>query len=291
MLTGGPAVAKAFAPGHITGFFAIHDDTDPRKKGSTGCGIVLDHGVHTSVCCDGSIRATQIVLNGSVVRAETTRSVIEMLTDTPVMVECMSNIPLGCGFGASAAGALSTAYALDQVLGLGRTSDQLVEAAHVAEVINGSGLGDVEAQAHGGVVIRTHAGSPNFGSVERITTGSFDVHCVVLGELSTCSVLESPALVKRINSFGKDALKRLLERPTVERFMELSREFAFGTELVSNRVIDIIEAVEAAGGCASQAMLGNTVFAIAEDACRAEVLSCLGEFGDVLSYKVASSKK
>jgi len=41
--------AKAYAPGHITGFFQIYEHENPHRKGSTGCGIVLNGGVTTEV--------------------------------------------------------------------------------------------------------------------------------------------------------------------------------------------------------------------------------------------------
>ena len=34
-----------FAPGHITGFFAIYKHSDKLKTGSTGAGITVDNGV------------------------------------------------------------------------------------------------------------------------------------------------------------------------------------------------------------------------------------------------------
>ena len=46
---GADFLAKAYAPGHITGFFQIHEHEDPHRKGSTGCGIVLNGGVTTEV--------------------------------------------------------------------------------------------------------------------------------------------------------------------------------------------------------------------------------------------------
>ena len=137
--------ARSFVPGHITGFFAVHDDPDPRKKGSTGCGMVLDAGIWTIVF--PGVEKTEVLLDGNPVCGETIISVIEQLTDIPVKVECSSSIPVGCGFGASAAGALSTAYALNEALDLGMTSNRLLEIAHIAEVSTGGGMGDVEGQA------------------------------------------------------------------------------------------------------------------------------------------------
>jgi len=141
------SVGRAFAPGHITGFFEIHNDPLPQKRGSTGCGLVLDGGIETTVseCVD----MTEIFLDGIPVVAETTRAVVDKLVDFPVKVSCTSSIPIGCGFGASAAGALSVAYALNEAFSLGLTSNQLLETAHVAEVTNGSGMGDVEGQSQG----------------------------------------------------------------------------------------------------------------------------------------------
>ncbi len=62
--------AKAYAPGHITGFFQIHEHNDPHRKGSTGCGIVLNGGVTTEVKVGKSVENTEIFLNGKKLKAK-----------------------------------------------------------------------------------------------------------------------------------------------------------------------------------------------------------------------------
>ncbi|WP_440953586.1 pantoate kinase [Methanococcoides sp. FTZ1] len=280
-------VGRAFAPGHITGFFEIHDDPDPRRKGSTGCGLVLDGGIDTFVT--GDAECTEVFLDDVPVMAATTRSLIEQLVDFPVRVECTSSIPVGCGFGASAAGCLSTAYSLNDAFSLGLTSNQIVEAAHIAEVSNGSGMGDVEGQYFGGVPIRSSPGCPPYGVLDRVPAPTFEVHCIVLGELSTGSVLSDPGIMNELNSAGRCALSALLSRPTVDNFMKLSKQFTLKCGLASERVIDAIEAVDSAGGMASQAMLGETVFACCSEDAKDYVLEVLSTFGEVITYRVLSS--
>lgn len=279
---------RAFAPAHITGFFEIHENKDLRRKGSTGCGIVLNEGVETTVKPYGTGERNVVTLNGSETEATTTHTVVKMLTDIPIMVESVTDVPVGCGFGASGAGALSTAYALNQALSLDLTANQLAETAHIAEVTNRSGLGDVTAQSHGGIVIRTHPGAPGYGKVDRISAGEYKFFCIVLGEIPTKSVLEDRHMFKQINSAGRLALKELLKKPSLENFMELSRDFAVDSGLLSSRALDVIEAVKAAGGMASQAMLGDTVFAFPGDGMENEVHETLTGFGDVLEYNVSS---
>ncbi|MGP8331343.1 MAG: pantoate kinase [Methanosarcinaceae archaeon] len=279
---------RAFAPAHITGFFEIYIHDDPCRMGSTGGGIVLDKGIETTVMVDGSINRTTVKLNGSVVEDGTIHTVVAMLTDEAVMVKSTAGIPIECGFGASGAGALSTAYALNRALSLNHTAEQLTGIAHVAEVKNKSGLGDVMAQLHGGVVIRTHAGAPTFGEIKRIPVSEQKVFCVVLGQVSTKSVLEDMRAVRQINSAGRNALKALQRMPTVENFILQSRKFAIATELMSNRALDIIETVENVGGMASQAMLGDAVFAIVPEKKEHEVCTAMGEFGGVLEYNISS---
>nr|WP_300979885.1 pantoate kinase [Methanomethylovorans sp.] len=223
-------------------------------------------------------------MNGKHVGGHTTRTVVDMLTNLPVTVESVANIPIGCGFGASGAVALSTAYALNEALYLNLTSAKIIETAHVAEVINRSGLGDVIAQSYGGVVIRTTPGAPEYGKVDWIPVARKEILCLPLGELDTNSVISDPDFVWRITSMGRGAMKKLMVAPTFETFMRCSRDFALGTGLAADNIIDIIEAVESAGGMASQAMLGESVFAIADSERREEVIEALTEFGQPLAY-------
>lgn len=135
-----------------------------------------------------------------------------MMADVPVRVKSWAEIPVGCGFGASGAGALGTAYALNRALSLNKTVKDLTEYAHVAEVINRSGLGDIAAQSNGGVVIRLQPGGPEFGNIDRIPAPEARVFCIVLGEISTDSILADEATAGRINAAGKTAMSELLKK-------------------------------------------------------------------------------
>jgi len=280
--------AKAYAPGHITGFFQIHENENPHRKGSTGCGIVLNGGVTTEVRLGESVEKTEIFLNGKEVEGRTSRTVSEMITDKPVRINSWAEIPIGCGFGASGAGAIGTAYALNRALSLNQTVKSLTEYAHVAEVINFSGLGDVAGQSNGGLVIRLQPGGPELGLVDSIPAHEARVFCIVLGEIQTKSILKDPTVAWKINTAGKAAMSELLKKPTLENFMCQSKDFAIKTGLMSSRAKDIIEAVNASDGLASQAMLGDTVFAIAPYSQEFPLFEALQEFGEVLEYNIST---
>ncbi len=282
--------ATAFAPGHITGFFVIHENEDPLLKGTTGCGLVLNKGVHSTVTLSPTIEDAEITLNGSHVEAAVTSHLVKELTDVPVKISSIAEIPVGSGFGASASGALSTGYALNDLLSLGLTQNDIVEKVHIAEVLKGGGLGDVEAQAYGGVVIRKAPGPlTTTGILDRIPCSSFDVHCVALGGILTREVLENPAMVDCINKAGSHSLKILMDCPTVENFMKLSRDFSSEVGLLSGKAEDAIEAVESSGGLASQTMLGDSIFAISDNNCQEAVIEALGKFGAVFSGRVSGT--
>ncbi|MDP2845484.1 MAG: pantothenate kinase, partial [Candidatus Methanoperedens sp.] len=104
-------LSQAFAPAHISGIFIIDMKKDPILSGSMGCGICLEDGAVTKVC---AAKETTVKINGAVAKAPTTLTAIKLLTSQPVLVETTLNVPIGAGFGASGAGALSAALALNQ---------------------------------------------------------------------------------------------------------------------------------------------------------------------------------
>jgi pantothenate kinase (EC 2.7.1.33) len=103
-------------------------------------------------------------------------------------VDATTSLPLGSGFGVSGALALGTALAANAVFDCGKTENELITLAHCAEVEAGTGLGDVVAQAHGGLPIRIDPGSPSHGRLDGLPARP-GVEYVTFGELSTEAVL------------------------------------------------------------------------------------------------------
>ena len=149
--------ATAFAPGNVSGVFKIIRDDDPRRMHSLGMGFTVLHGVTAAV---EEAPTVEVEFNGEAFEFATVRHVVKALSTRPVRVTLESELPLSGGFGLSGACALATAYALDAGFELGLDDRTLGMAAHVAEVTNLTGLGDVCGQFHGGCLAKLVPGDP-----------------------------------------------------------------------------------------------------------------------------------
>jgi len=267
--------ASAFVPGHISGFFQICDGPpEPERKGSRGAGPNLNLGVRTEVAVEPSDSpGIEITINGRAApEAQTTKAVItQIMRMVPepmrVVVKHISQVPIGAGYGASGAGALGTALALNEALNLNLERDQITTLAHVAEVMCDTGRGDVVPQTLGGLVISREPGVPTYGDWSRIQVpDEVRVVCGTLGPLPTRGVLKDRGLLERSEKFGGSALKALVKNPTHQEFMRVSREFAEGLGLLDDELRALIKAAVKAGAIgASQVMLGRAVFALAKN--------------------------
>jgi pantoate kinase len=252
--------AAAFVPGHVTGFFSPSPDDDPARAGSRGAGLTLSDGVRVAVRPVDGHGASRIALDGEGLSMAAVETVLEGLgVADRARVVAESDLPLGTGFGVSGAMALGTALAANRAFDRERSANALVTLAHRAEVVAGTGLGDVVAQARGGVPIRLAPGAPVHGRLDAVPDRA-RVEYLSLGDLSTTDVLAGDT--DRLAVAGEDALSRLLDRPTLPTLLSESRRFAGETGLVTDRLADVLAAVDDAGGRASMAMLGETVFAL-----------------------------
>ena len=247
--------ARAFVPGHVTGFFSVHDAADPEQAGSRGAGLTLSDGVTVDVAAAAE---TTMQLNDEPAAIEAATRVLDAL-DVEATVVARTDLPVGAGFGVSGATALGTALAANATFDCGRSENELVTIAHAAEVEAGTGLGDVVAQARGGVPIRLDPGAPEYGRLDGVPART-RVEYLALGERSTEDVLSGNT--DRLSEVGVDALVELVNEPTLETFVRGSRQFAEEADLLADEVREVIDDVQAAGGEAAMAMLGETVFAL-----------------------------
>ncbi|MEM2907669.1 MAG: hypothetical protein QXP65_00485 [Candidatus Hadarchaeales archaeon] len=268
-------VASALAPGHISGFFQVCDEAkELEHKGSRNCGPCIEAGVITEVSVrPASRKGIKIVINGEEAPwAKTTSTVVEKilrLIPEPVEVTVSHEVkvPIGAGYGASGAGALGTALALSEALNMHLPREQLVTIAHIAEVTCLTGLGDVGAQARGGLVIGLEPGAPPYGRWDQIQIPSdIRVVCCTLGQLLTEEILRDEELRKRSRELGGYALRKLMKDLTPKNFMLVSQEFSESLGLLDDELRALTRAAIKAGAIgASQVMLGRAVFALTRE--------------------------
>lgn len=247
--------ATAFVPGHLTVFFSPQWRDDPARTGSTGAGLALSDGV--SVTFDPAPETT-VSLNGEPIAVEPVGRLLASLGTTG-RVSVESPLPLGEGFGVSGAMTLGTALAANQALVAARTENELITLAHVAEVQSNTGLGDVVAQARGGVPIRLVPGAPGNGVLDGIPAAASLEYCS-FGELSTAEVITDD--ITALQAAGDRALDAVRDRPTLATLFDVGRRFARDADLLTSRVDAAIEAVQETGGEATMGMLGETVVAL-----------------------------
>ncbi|MFC1768650.1 pantoate kinase [Nanoarchaeota archaeon] len=245
-------MSKAFAPANVSCIFSPYVNSEPEKTGSLGVGFTVDKGVEVEV---EKSKNTTISFNGGIIDFPTVKTVVESVSDEPLFIKIISELPLGVGFGLSGAASIATAFAVNDLLSLGITESELAMIAHIAEVKNKTGLGDVCGQFNGGFQIKREVGNPL--KSEKLNVGVKKVYCDIFSSIDTKGTLSNRLLKERIIASGKIALDKIDSSISFAKLCELSREFAEQSTLLSP---DIKFALMRSKGNSSMMMLGNAIY-------------------------------
>jgi len=176
-----------------------------------------------------------------------------------VRVRLTHQLPVGQGFGMSAAGAVATGLSLANLFRISR--QHALEVAHLADLFGGGGLGGVAAILGGGLETRIRAGIPPYGRVlhrpflRKILIG------VVGRPIPSPRLLRNPEILGRISS----AAEQLPTSPpgfTPSGFLAASERFTDEVGLTTAGLARTLRAVRACGGWAAQAMFGRSFFVV-----------------------------
>ncbi len=256
---------SVFVPGHITGFFTIENHEISLKNGSCGVGFLLSKGVKTTISRADDL--TIEVNQGDVTVINEVLNILDIETNFKITQDIQ--LPIGAGFGTSAASAFSLSLAINEFLDLGYSKELCGQIAHMAEVNLGAGLGDVIAQTGHGLVLRTQAGAPGIGEIKSF---EHDV-CIAwksFGTIETADIIQDDYHKRVISESGLKYLELFEKEPTLRNFLDFSNKFSREINLMTDDVKNLIEYFDSRPDIlgTSMAMLGNTVFAFAynEDA-------------------------
>lgn len=170
-------------------------------------------------------------------------------------------VPIGTGFGTSAAAAMGLA------LGFSKLIDRpmsLVEAGfetHLVELKCRTGLNSEIGLLGGGIVIVRKEGAPGVGQIDLIPVpDDLSLVCVVQGPYYTPKALAHPRRLGRIEQKGDHFLKMILRKPTLDNFMFQAHRFALETGLADRyvqRMLTAAQSLDVIG--VAQNMLGRAI--------------------------------
>ncbi|MFX1318692.1 MAG: hypothetical protein ACFE9D_02805 [Promethearchaeota archaeon] len=272
--------ASAFCPAGISSFFQAVTPNQPPKTlqdayevGARGGGFILEKGVYTEVKVEpAETTEIQVTINGhNAPEAKVTREMCRLLLNETeetyqIQVNHEVEVPIGAGYGASAAGAVSTAMALSRVLGMHLTLNRIGQFAHFAEIRCATGLGSVSGVIRGGMILILEPGAPGYDRVDwipidpshRIVTASF-------APISKEDIIFSKNALQIVNREGAKVLQQILANPTPKHFMKLCNGFANKVGFLSERIADVLEKVTDAGALgATQNMIGDAFHALVD---------------------------
>lgn len=239
--------ATAWAPGNISLIFQVLDD------GSKGVGFTVNEGATVHV----QLGISQITYNEQVIDLPTVSEVIRNLTSESLSIAITSTLPLGSGFGMSAASALASAYAINNLLHLKKSDAELANIAHWAEVISKTGLGDVANEFFGGFFVK-RVSSARF-EVERLPIDPIPIYCLSHDKLLTSSILSDTKKIEKINTEAKIALKKIKSNLSFAEITAIANIFTNNAGLMTPEIASKVTEIEKQGGHAAQILLGNAI--------------------------------
>ncbi len=219
-------------PLHVSGFWVPYYGSTPTLTGSVGAGLTLKPYLTAKVTgVDGAVFLNNVEIQGGL-----RNSIVRLTGVERFGVAAEAPAGLGEGFGLSAALAIVMAVSAQLTSQHELRLEEAFRHAHIAEVENLTGLGDVIAEAlGGGLVVRVRPGPPGLGEAFNVKVrDKVNVSAVLIGRTSTPEMLKDFA--GRISLYGREALARFLRNPGLEVFAENARLFSRLTGMMSPEV-------------------------------------------------------
>lgn len=261
--------SHAFCPGHVTAlFYAPEPGPSPEATGSRGAGVCVSLGARATVVARPSDDTEIGPMEGSrlspVMAAALGAYLERSMEPVDLRVGLDLELPVGQGFGISGAMTFAALVAAEAELGLvDGDMGPLLAHAHVAEVTFHTGLGDVVAQAVGGMDLRKRPGLPPAGEVVHSRQEADLLLAWGQSPLHTRSVLTDAGARERLEAVCLPRLEALEGEPDLDWLLEAGRSFAEEAGLLNADVMEML-GICSAHGRASQVMLGNSIFAVGD---------------------------
>ncbi len=202
-----------------------------------------------------------------------------------VIIKGASIGDLGLGYGLSSAIAIAYSYA-KLITESTRHPISLTKAsivAHIAEVMNLTGLGDVIAETYGGgLVVRLRPGPPSIGAIDSIPLSNV---YVLICELRRAVKSTPQMLIEGLNEqvkFGLIAYKNFIKNPSIESFLNeayrFSKAVGFLTHDLDKRVKMVLKPYLRQGCVLGYYVKKSLLLILTEGECVNEVKTALGSF-------------
>ena len=264
------AIAKAYSPSHITGFYSGVRGESILEHGSLGAGITISKGVRTTVeLYDSDTNNSIIQINGSISRdALVSKYIInEFLNKVNkkflLKVNHEVDVPIGYGIGTSGSAALSLSYALNEALSLQLSDIESAQIAHNAEIVCKTGLGTVLSEFYGGLCLRTKAGAPGIGKTSVIKINNYKIAIFCFSPIFTRYFIDS--IRKISNHECNEMIMKVLKTKKISDFLKLSYEFSRSLGYANTTCNRLIDVLVKNGFTGSTALFGQTVFTIVKE--------------------------
>lgn len=263
------AVSCAFSPCHITGFYhKMLDYSSDLKSGSIGAGVSLAEGVNTRVTVYEAtpktifdISINGFMTDGAIVSKKVIGDYIRLIKRPLHISVCHeTKIPVGFGLGTSGAAALSLSISLNDALRTGLSMLECAQLAHCAELYCKTGLGTVISEFTGGLELRTLAGAPGIGRIEKIPIRGMSVAAICISPVSTSQSINRQE--DRLTMRATKYLNLLKRSKSVNDFLRLSYEFSTDLKIIGERCNSVIQLLKSNGFIGSVALFGETVFTL-----------------------------
>lgn len=273
--------SDAVCPAGISSFFEVCT-TGPDGKplagpayiGARGGGFGLTRGIHAKI---GAMKATRnrirVRINSKPSpEARTTIWALNQLLEKSgeildVMADLTIRVPIGAGYGTSAAGTLASCVAFADALQLHVTFNEVGRLTHVAEVIHRTGLGTASALMEGGFILVEQPGAPGIGRVDRLFFPSeHSIVCGYLGPIPTRDTLTRTGISEKVNPVARRTMRAIEAKPDVLTFLSETRKFSDQVGFQTREIARLMQGALTAGAVGvAQNMVGLAIHAVVEN--------------------------